>query len=173
MKKNRKSMKKKVLATVLAAVCAVSAIGAASAVSVGAASVSASSSVGASGKACRFDMYGTSWSYRTSMGYVAVSCNYDWRTQHAQFTIKGVSAENGNVELPEVVLVAGDVNEDGKINIQDMGTFRAEFGKTGDAIGNDYTDVNEDGKVNIQDMGTFRANFGKTAEKDCTVEYGA
>lgn len=92
MKKNRKSMKKKVLATVLAAVCAVSAIGAASAVSVGAASVSASSSVGASGKACRFDMYGTSWSYRTSMGYVAVSCNYDWRTQHAQFTIKGVSA---------------------------------------------------------------------------------
>ena len=89
------------------------------------------------------------------------------------YTIKGVSAENGNVELPEVVLVAGDVNEDGKINIQDMGTFRAEFGKTGDAIGNDYTDVNEDGKVNIQDMGTFRANFGKTAEKDCTVEYGA
>ncbi|MBP3588531.1 MAG: hypothetical protein J6J51_05815, partial [Clostridia bacterium] len=89
------------------------------------------------------------------------------------YTIKGVSAENGNVELPEVVLVAGDVNEDGKINIQDMGTFRAEFGKTGDAIGNDYTDVNEDGKVNIQDMGTFRANFGKTAEKGCTVEYGA
>ena len=89
------------------------------------------------------------------------------------YTIKGVTTENGNVELPEVVLVAGDVNEDGKINIQDMGTFRAEFGKTGDAIGNDYTDVNEDGKVNIQDMGTFRANFGKTAEKDCTVEYGA
>ena len=101
MKKNRKSMKKKVLATVLAAVCAVSAIGAASAVSVGAASVSASSSVGASGKACRFDMYGTSWSYRTSMGYVAVSCNYDWRTQHAQFTIKGVSAG-----VEDVILLA-------------------------------------------------------------------
>ena len=109
MKKNRKSMKKKVLATVLAAVCAVSAIGAASAVSVGAASVSASSSVGASGKACRFDMYGTSWSYRTSMGYVAVSCNYDWRTQHAQFTIKGVSAG-----VEDVILLAK--RNDGKWN---------------------------------------------------------
>ena len=109
MKKNRKSMKKKVLATVLAAVCAVSAIGAASAVSVGAASVSASSSVGASGKACRFDMYGTSWRYRTSMGYVAVSCNYDWRTQHAQFTIKGVSAG-----VEDVILLAK--RNDGKWN---------------------------------------------------------
>lgn len=109
MKKNRKSMKKKVLATVLAAVCAVSAIGAASAVSVGAASVSVSSSVGASGKACRFDMYGTSWSYRTSMGYVAVSCNYDWRTQHAQFTIKGVSAG-----VEDVILLAK--RNDGKWN---------------------------------------------------------
>ena len=109
MKKNRKSMKKKVLATVLAAVCAVSAIGTASAVSVGAASVSASSSVGASGKACRFDMYGTSWSYRTSMGYVAVSCNYDWRTQHAQFTIKGVSAG-----VEDVILLAK--RNDGKWN---------------------------------------------------------
>ncbi len=95
MKKNRKSMKKKVLATVLAAVCAVSAIGAASAVSVGAASVSASSSVGASGKACR--------------GYVAVSCNYDWRTQHAQFTIKGVSAG-----VEDVILLAK--RNDGKWN---------------------------------------------------------
>lgn len=109
MKKNRKSMKKKVLATVLAAVCAVSAIGAASAVSVGAASVSASSSVGASGKACRFDMYGTSWSYRTSMGYVTVSCNYDWRTQHAQFAIKGVSAG-----VEDVILLAK--RNDGKWN---------------------------------------------------------
>ena len=87
------------------------------------------------------------------------------------YTIKGVSAENGNVELPEVVLVAGDVNSDDKINIADMGVFRQEFGKTGEAISNTYTDVNNDGKVNIADMGVFRQNFGKTAEKDCTVTY--
>lgn len=109
MKKNRNNLKKKVVATVLAAVCAVSAIGAASAVSASAASVSIGSSVAASGKACRFDMYGTSWSYRTSMGYVAVSCNYDWRTQHAQFTIKGVSAG-----VEDVILLAK--RSDGKWN---------------------------------------------------------
>ena len=87
------------------------------------------------------------------------------------YTIKGVSTANGSVELPEVVMVAGDVNEDDKINIADMGVFRQEFGKTGSAIGNAYTDVNNDGKVNIADMGVFRQNFGKTAEKDCTVTY--
>ncbi len=54
-------------------------------------------------------MYGTSWSYRTSMGYVAVSCNYDWRTQHAQFTIKGVSAG-----VEDVILLAK--RNDGKWN---------------------------------------------------------
>jgi len=108
MKNNRKNMKRRVLGTVLAAVCAVSAIGAVSAVSASAASVS-SSSVAASGKACRFDMYGTSWSYRTSMGYVAVSCNYDWRTQHAQFPIKGVSAG-----VEDVILLAK--RNDGKWN---------------------------------------------------------
>lgn len=109
MKKNRNNLKKKVVATVLATVCAVSAIGAASAVSASAASVSTGSSVADSGKACRFDMYGTSWSYRTSMGYVAVSCNYDWRTQHAQFTIKGVSAG-----VEDVILLAK--RSDGKWN---------------------------------------------------------
>lgn len=109
MKKNRNNLKKKVVATVLATVCAVSAIGAASAVSASAASVSTDSSVADSGKACRFDMYGTSWSYRTSMGYVAVSCNYDWRTQHAQFTIKGVSAG-----VEDVILLAK--RSDGKWN---------------------------------------------------------
>ena len=108
MKNNRKNMKRRIFGTVLAAVCAVSAIGAVSAVSASAATVS-SSSVAASGKACRYDMFGTSWSYRTSMGYVAVSCDYDWRTQHAQFTIKGVSAG-----VEDVILLAK--RDDGKWN---------------------------------------------------------
>ena len=89
------------------------------------------------------------------------------------YTVKGVNVSDANIDLGEIQLVAGDVNEDDKINIADMGVFRQEFGKTGDAIGNACTDVNGDGKVNIADMGVFRQNFGKTAEKDCTVEYGA
>ena len=86
-------------------------------------------------------------------------------------TVRGVTMENGEVDLGEIVLVAGDVNGDNKINISDMGAFRQEFGKTGENITNALTDVNGDGKVNIADMGIFRQNFGKTAEKDCTIQY--
>ena len=87
------------------------------------------------------------------------------------YTIQKVAVVSKDVDLGTIDLIAGDVNEDGKINIADMGVFRAEFGKTGEDIGNSYTDVNGDGKVNIADMGIFRQNFGKTAEKDCTVKY--
>ena len=86
-------------------------------------------------------------------------------------TVKGVTTENGDVVLPEVQMVAGDVNGDDKINISDMGAFRQEFGKVDSNIANTLTDVNGDGKVNIADMGIFRQNFGKTAEKDCTIQY--
>ena len=88
------------------------------------------------------------------------------------YTVKNVTAEGGDVTLPEIVPVKGDVNGDDMINIMDMGFFRANFGKVGANIANPYTDVNGDNMVNIMDMGTFRANFGKTAAKDCTVEYG-
>ena len=88
-------------------------------------------------------------------------------------TVKGVTAEDGSITLPEIAPVKGDTNGDDMINIMDMGAFRANFGKVGGSIANEFTDVNGDGMVNIMDMGTFRANFGKTAAKDCTVEYGA
>jgi len=87
------------------------------------------------------------------------------------YTVKGVSAENGDITLPEIELVRGDTNSDDMINIMDMGAFRANFGKVGGNIANKLTDVNGDNMVNIMDMGTFRANFGKTAARDCTVEY--
>ena len=86
-------------------------------------------------------------------------------------TVKGVVSKGGQVILPEVQMVAGDVNGDDKINISDMGAFRQEFGKVGGNIANGLTDVNGDGKVNIADMGIFRQNFGKTAGKDCTIDF--
>jgi len=87
------------------------------------------------------------------------------------YTVKGVTAEIGDITLPEIELVRGDTNSDDMINIMDMGAFRANFGKVGANITNKLTDVNGDNMVNIMDMGTFRANFGKTAAKDCTVHY--
>ena len=88
------------------------------------------------------------------------------------YTVKRVRID-GALTLPTVVPVRGDTNGDGMINIMDMGAFRQNFGKTGDAITNAFTDVNGDGMVNIMDMGTFRSNFGKTAEKDCVLVWTA
>jgi len=88
-------------------------------------------------------------------------------------TVKDVEVKDGSITLPEIVPVMGDTNGDDMINIMDMGAFRANFGKVGGNIANEFTDVNGDGMVNIMDMGTFRTNFGKTAAKDCTVEFGA
>jgi hypothetical protein len=89
------------------------------------------------------------------------------------YTVKNVSAEGGDITLPEIEVVKGDTNGDDMINIMDMGAFRQNFGKVGANIANAFTDVNDDNMVNIMDMGTFRKNFGKTAAKDCTVVYGA
>ena len=87
------------------------------------------------------------------------------------YTVKNVRAENGNITLPEITLVQGDVNGDDMINIMDMGVFRQNFGKVGANILNALADVNGDSMVNIMDMGIFRSNFGKTAAKDCTVTF--
>jgi len=98
--------------------------------------------------------------------------NYDLTVKQAgclTYTVKGITVGEGDVLLPEIELVAGDVNGDDMINIMDIGAFRENFGMAEEEITNVLTDVNNDGMVNIIDMGIFRRNFGKTAEKDCTV----
>jgi len=87
------------------------------------------------------------------------------------YTVKGITVGEADVLLPEIELVAGDVNDDDMINIMDIGAFRENFGMAEGEITNIHTDVNDDGMVNIIDMGIFRRNFGKTATKDCTVTF--
>ncbi|MBQ2738601.1 MAG: leucine-rich repeat protein [Oscillibacter sp.] len=86
------------------------------------------------------------------------------------YTVKDVTE---SAVLGEIELLAGDVNADEKINMQDLRVFLQNFNKTGEAIGESLTDVTEDSKVNMQDLRVFLKNFNKTAEKDCTVIYGA
>ena len=77
------------------------------------------------------------------------------------------------MDLGEIQLLAGDVNADEKINMQDLRIFLQNFNKTGENIGESLTDVNEDSKVNMQDLRVFLQNFNKTAVKDATFVYGA
>ena len=87
------------------------------------------------------------------------------------YTVKNVTAEEGDVVLPEIELVVGDVNGDEMINARDIGAFRKDFGKTSENSVNPYTDINGDGNVNARDINILRRNFGKSAAKDCTVEW--
>ena len=50
----------------------------------------------------------------------------------------------------------GDINNDGKVNIQDLAQLLINFGKN-----TSTGDLNNDGKINIQDLALLLINFGK------------
>ncbi|MFO0898484.1 MAG: Ig-like domain-containing protein [Pirellulales bacterium] len=55
------------------------------------------------------------------------------------------------------LLVPGDVNGDGKVDLSDFGALKANFG-TGDSLAEGDLDGN--GKVDLSDFGILKANFG-------------
>lgn len=57
-----------------------------------------------------------------------------------------------------------DLNNDGVVNIYDLGIFLGEY-NTADS----NSDFNNDGVVNIYDLGIFLSNFGKIASTSCTT----
>ena len=68
------------------------------------------------------------------------------------------------VEITGTVLgKPGDLYEDGKVNIKDIGIIGKAFGsKPGDDNWNPIADVYEDGKINIKDIGVVAKHFGAT-----------
>ena len=64
-----------------------------------------------------------------------------------------------NAEISEPPQLAGDVNEDGVVNIIDLTLVASNFGKQGQ----NAADVNADGVVNIIDLTLVAAAFGNTA----------
>ena len=69
--------------------------------------------------------------------------------------------ENGEilVELPDATRIAGDVNRDGEVNLQDLVLIGSNLGQTGQ---ND-ADVNNDGIVDIVDLVIVAGAFGNGA----------
>lgn len=59
---------------------------------------------------------------------------------------------------PTPLPIPGDINHDGKVNIQDYNQLLTDFGKTG-SPGFVATDINKDGKVDIFDYNILVGNF--------------
>ena len=97
----KKNVRTKIMGTVLAAICAISAAAAISTVGVNAASLPAASvsAQKASGKSCLFTMTGRNWNYSTSTGCVEISCDFNYNAKTAKFIAKGVCVGYDDVIL--------------------------------------------------------------------------
>jgi hypothetical protein len=58
------------------------------------------------------------------------------------------------------VPVVADANRDGKVDLNDFGLLKADFGKMGTGL---RVDFNVDYRVDLSDFGMLKANFGHTA----------
>jgi hypothetical protein len=82
-----------------------------------------------------------------------------------------VPATPSDIDLGTIILLGGDINKDGVINILDVQLIINKFGQTG-VIGSAATtctasdepaDINDDGAINISDLAITAGNFGKVA----------
>ena len=103
---------------------------------------------------------------------------------HLTYTVKKVKVEGTDLDLTKrtdepystITMLAGDVNEDGKINSTDTTFIRypSNFNKSVTSPGVDaIADINGDGKINSTDTTIVRypENFNKNAGTHCTVQY--
>ncbi|HRT37589.1 MAG TPA: cohesin domain-containing protein, partial [Caldisericia bacterium] len=64
----------------------------------------------------------------------------------------------------KITLLMGDINDDGKVNSEDLIIFAQSFGtKIGDTYYNEKCDLNGDGKVDADDLLLLAKNFGTSA----------
>ena len=74
-----------------------------------------------------------------------------------------IYAAKETFELKVYFYILGDVNYDGKVNMEDLGEAALSFGSyPGEARWNPNADVNCDGAVNMRDLALIASNFGKT-----------
>jgi hypothetical protein len=90
-------------------------------------------------------------------GVTAGTCPPPANDQRNVTRPQGPRCDIGAVEL---ILVQGDINADGIVDILDYGIWRQNFGQTGCP---NVADVNGDCIVDILDYGIWRLHFGQTA----------
>jgi len=64
-----------------------------------------------------------------------------------------------NLQLHTLGQIPGDANNDGKVDVSDLGILAANYGVTAGAVWS-RGDFNGDGKVDVSDLGILAANYG-------------
>lgn len=84
---------------------------------------------------------------------------YETRLQPGRYRVETAPPENdwlGEYALSAELILPGDVNRDGRVDLEDFGVLKANFGLPGDAASGD---VNRDGQVALDDFALLKANF--------------
>ena len=78
----------------------------------------------------------------------------------------GLSIDGGEtIDLGEHQIYAGDVNEDGQIEVKDLTALTYNYGEVTAENGLDIYDINQDGIVNLADRNILRNNYYKKAQR--------
>ncbi len=98
------------------------------------------------------------------------------------YTIRNVKVDSQNIDLRErtdkvysnIILIAGDVNNNGAVNVNDLNTVwsSANYNKDTVNISEKQTDINNNGSVNVNDLNIVwsSANYNKDTSH-CSPEY--
>ena len=67
-------------------------------------------------------------------------------------------AENGAIDITSTTPsgIPGDVNNDGKVNVRDLGALQQHINGWDTAINEAAADVTGDGKINVRDLGLLQ-----------------
>jgi hypothetical protein len=83
-------------------------------------------------------------------------------TNMTYYTNPSFAYENGFHQAAALTLtgaLAGDANNDNKVDVSDLGILAANYGATAGATWS-MGDFNDDGKVDVSDLGILAANYG-------------
>ncbi|NLE28744.1 MAG: hypothetical protein GX629_03625 [Phycisphaerae bacterium] len=141
------------------------------------------------------DWTNSAWVNPTSSSYDTNAFASDWKTRWSNNTfyyIETTCRNDGSTRYPsttwidDVVVMGapkeeifhGDANNDGKVDVGDLGILAANYGRDLQAQGVDSSlwwslgDFNDDGKVDVGDLGILAANYGRgTSGADFNTDY--
>jgi len=77
-----------------------------------------------------------------------------------------VNVTKGELVIQLLVFIKGDINNDGKVDLEDVGILAESYGTVSGTIGfNPEADLNGDGKVDYKDLAILARNYGRGVEE--------